>query len=217
MSRTRFRSDPTTRRGSRAGDEETSRANVVEGTRASMDFIRARANARDDERVVARAGRGRRPRAGGVGGQRPRRRGSIRRRDRLDRYRLDRSIPIRSIDTDSIDRYRFDRSIPIRSTRCNRIDIRFGCRIRGGVGAFSRALWGASAEGVTDEAARVSRTGERLILFDFSDRSRCVSIVVDTRADEARGGDTGAGDGARTRGGGDGDDGGDDGGGGGAC
>ena len=147
MSRTRFRSDPTTRRGSRAGHEETSRANVVEGTRASMDFIRARANARDDDRVVARAGRGRRPRAGGVGGQRPRRRGSIRRRDRLDRYRLDRSIPIRSIDTDSIDRYRLDRSIPIRSTRCNRIDIRFGCRIRGGVGAFPAKTMGSERKG----------------------------------------------------------------------
>jgi len=138
MSRTRFRSDPTTRRGSRAGHEETSRANVVEGTRASMDFIRARANARDDDRVVARAGRGRRPRAGGVGGQRPRRRGSIRRRDRLDRYRLDRSIPnrldrsipIRSIDTDSIDRYRFDRRDAIGSISDS------GVGLGGGLGRF---------------------------------------------------------------------------------
>ena len=177
----RFRSDPTTRRGSRAGDEETSRARVVEGTRASMDFIRARANARDDERAVARAGRGRRPRAEGVGGQRPRRRGSIRRR-RSTRSRPTRST--RSIDTDSIDRHRIDRSTSDRWTksdrwtRRDRIDIRFGCRRGGGVWAFSRALWGASACGATDEAARCLSNRRTIDSFRFLGS---VSVRVDRR------------------------------------
>ena len=171
----RFRSDPTTRRGSRAGDEETSRARVVEGTRASMDFIRARANARDDERAVARAGRGRRPRAEGVGGQRPRRRGSIRRR-RSTRSRPTRST--RSIDTDSIDRHRIDGR--------NRIDGRdaigsisdSGVGVGGGVWAFSRALWGASACGATDEAARCLSNRRTIDSFRFLGS---VSVRVDRR------------------------------------